>query len=500
MKDITLIWFRRNLRLSDNIALSTASRDDNVAAIYIYDPAIILKKDFSYLHFDFIQDSLRELKNIFLSNGSFLNIYHNSVTEVLKIINLQFSIKKIISHHEIGNWAILNRDRDIKKYCQKNGIQWLEFQSNGVVRNLKDRDGWSKKWNESMNSEILETPNISKFITFKNTSGLLNHEQLGIKKINFDKLYKGGESEAKKTMSSFLNNRGQHYSKEMSSPLSAFSSCSRLSSYITYGNISIKQILREIKNQQKYLRENKIRTGWLKSLSSFSSRLRWHCHFIQKLEMQPDLEFTNMVRSYDPIRTTFNKDSFDRWTNGNTGFPMVDACMRSLKANGWINFRMRAMLVSFASYNLWLDWRITSKYLSNYFIDYEPGIHYNQFQMQSGVTGINAIRIYNPIKQQEDHDPNAIFVRKWIPELRNVPLEYIQYPHLLSEKMQVKTGCIIGKNYPEPVVDLKKSTLKAKKEIYKVKGSGEAKNQSKAAYLMHGSRKKSKSLNLFSNR
>ena len=157
MKDITLIWFRRNLRLSDNIALSTASRDDNVAAIYIYDPAIILKKDFSYLHFDFIQDSLRELKNIFLSNGSFLNIYHNSVTEVLKIINLQFSIKKIISHHEIGNWAILNRDRDIKKYCQKNGIQWLEFQSNGVVRNLKDRDGWSKKWNESMNSEILET-------------------------------------------------------------------------------------------------------------------------------------------------------------------------------------------------------------------------------------------------------------------------------------------------------------------------------------------------------
>ena len=112
-------------------------------------------------------------------------------------------------------------------------------------------------------------------------------------------MYKGGESEAKKTMSSFLNNRGQHYSKEMSSPLSAFSSCSRLSSYITYGNISIKQILREIKNQQKYLRENKIRTGWLKSLSSFSSRLRWHCHFIQKLEMQPDLEFTNMVRSYD---------------------------------------------------------------------------------------------------------------------------------------------------------------------------------------------------------
>ena len=106
-------------------------------------------------------------------------------------------------------------------------------------------------------------------------------------------------------------------------------------------------------------------------------------------------------------------------------------------------FRVRAMLVSFTSYNLWIDWRITSKYLSNYFIDYEPGIHFNQFQMQSGVTGINAIRIYNPCKQQLDHDPDAHFVRKWVPELKNIPLEYIQCPHLLSEKMQKKTGCII---------------------------------------------------------
>jgi deoxyribodipyrimidine photo-lyase len=231
----------------------------------------------------------------------------------------------------------------------------------------------------------------------------------------------------------------------MSSPLSAFSSCSRLSSYITYGNISIKQILNETTNRQTYLRENKIRTGWLKSLSSFSSRLRWHCHFIQKLEMQPNLEFTNMVQSFEKIRTHFDKDLFIRWTSGTTGYPMVDACMRSLKSNGWINFRMRAMLVSFASYNLWIDWRKTSTYLSKYFIDYEPGIHFNQFQMQSGVTGINAIRIYNPIKQQIDHDPEAIFVRKWVPELKNVPLEYIQYPHLLSEKMQKKQVVLSGK-------------------------------------------------------
>ena len=205
------------------------------------------------------------------------------------------------------------------------------------------------------------------------------------------------------------------------------------------------------------LREKKTRDGWLGSLSAFSSRLRWHCHFIQKLEMQPSLENTNMVQSFDKIRTKPNKDFLNRWGNGEVGFPMIDACMRFLKKNGWINFRMRAMLVSFASYNLWLDWRLTSKFLSKYFIDYEPGIHYNQFQMQSGVTGINAIRIYNPVKQQADHDAKGLFVKRWIPELKNVPNDYLQYPHLMSESLQKQTGCIIGKSYPKPLVDLKLS-------------------------------------------
>ena len=118
--------------------------------------------------------------------------------------------------------------------------------------------------------------------------------------------------------------------------------------------------------------------------------------------------------------------------------------------------------------------------------------------MQSGVTGINAIRIYNPLKQQLDHDPKAHFIRKWLPELKNIPLEYIQYPHLLSEKMQKKTGCIIGKTYPEPVVDLKVSSLKAKKILYGIRDSSQAKSQSKAAYLMHGSRRKNRNINLFS--
>ena len=497
MKNLTLLWFKKDLRTSDNAALYEASKDENSAAIYIHDPDIINGKDFSFYHLDFIKDSLLELENNFRSNNSFLNIYHDQALNVFKKLNGDFLVKKIITHYETGNWTVHRRDKVITDYCKQNSIKLLEYPSNGVVRNLEDRDGWSHLWNKEMNKEKIKVPNISSFIKLDSYSVDESFDKIKIKKKKYNKIFFGGESHATNTLHSFLNDRGNYYSKEMSSPVTAYKSCSRLSSYLTYGNISIKQVLQKTKKRQAFLRENKIRTGWLKSLSSFSSRLRWHCHFIQKLEMQPNLEFTNMVRAYDGLRESYDSNAFTSWKEGSTGFPMIDACMRFLKSNGWINFRMRAMLVSFASYNLWIDWRVTSKYLSKYFIDYEPGIHYNQFQMQSGVTGMNAIRIYNPVKQQQDHDSEAKFVRKWVPELLNIPLEYIQYPHLLSEKMQKKVGCIIGKHYPSPIVDLKISTLKAKKYIYDIRATQKAKLESKKAYIKHGSRRKSRNINLF---
>ncbi len=497
MKSISLYWFRKDLRISDNQALIDAAKNENVAAIYIHDPEIIHNKDFSSFHFDFINESLISLENEFSSKSSYLNIFYDKSINVLNKIRESYNINKLITHHETGNWITFSRNKKIIDYCKQNSIQLKEYQSNGVVKDLINRDGWSKLWNEEMYKPILDRPDISKFINIKGLNVKDSVQKINIKEKTYNKIYFGGESNAIKTLDSFLTARGNYYSKEMSSPVTAPNSCSRLSSYITYGNISIKQVLQKTKDRQKYLRENKIRTGWLKSLNSFSSRLRWHCHFIQKLQMQPNLEFTNMVRAYDKLRTEKNDHFFLSWASGTTGFPMIDACMRFLKQHGWINFRMRAMLVSFASYNLWIDWRITSKYLSKYFIDYEPGIHYNQFQMQSGVTGMNAVRIYNPIKQHIDHDPTSIFIRRWVPELQNVPDEYMQTPHLLSELMQKKIGCIIGKDYPEPIVDLKLSTLKAKKEIYSIRSTTRAKNESKTAYIKHGSRRKNRSIPMF---
>jgi deoxyribodipyrimidine photo-lyase len=157
----------------------------------------------------------------------------------------------------------------------------------------------------------------------------------------------------------------------------------------------------------------------------------------------------------------------------------VDACMRSLQATGWINFRMRAMLVSFASYHLWLHWRATGCHLACLFTDYEPGIHWSQFQMQSGVTGINTVRVYNPVKQSYDQDPDGIFIRTWVPELAALAPEFLHEPWKAASP---PTG------YPAPIVDLQTAARAAKERIYGKKAEPAVKALAQAVYQKHGSR------------
>ena len=187
---------------------------------------------------------------------------------------------------------------------------------------------------------------------------------------------------------------------------------------------------------------------------------------MQKLEDQPTLEHENMARIYDGLRPEPpTNDLFDAYCAGLTGYPMVDACIRALKATGWLNFRMRAMLVSFSSYHLWLPWQPTALFLARHFLDFEPGIHYPQVQMQSGTTGINTLRIYSPQKQVIDNDPQGRFIRAWVPELANLPDEYLHRPETLPSQLGQSLGITIGKTYPEPIVDHQDASKSARRDL-----------------------------------
>ena len=299
----------------------------------------------------------------------------------------------------------------------------------------------------------------------------------------------GGRREALSLLGSFLRERGRRYSYEMSSPLSATQSCSRLSPYLAYGTVSVREVSQKMRN---VLEHAELDTPWKRSLRSFDARLHWHCHFIQKLESDIRFESEHIIPAFTGMREAeFNAVHFDAWKNGTTGFPFIDACMRSLRQTGWLNFRMRAMLVSFAAYQLWLHWQKPAWHLAQCFTDYEPGIHYCQIQMQSGTSGINALRMYNPVKQSQDQDAQGIFIRRWLPELARVPTAFIHEPWGMPWSLQQEIGCIIGTHYPETIVDHMQAVRRARARLSELrKHHPDFRAQAQALNEKHGSRKR----------
>ena len=493
---VQVVWLKRDLRLRDHAPLSEAAVRGDCVVLFVYEREWLESPEFDPSHLRFVNECLAEVDRGLRERGGRVTFRVGTMPEVLETIRQQVGIEAIWSHEETGSDWTYRRDRRVAAWAKRRSITWHEFPQTGVVRRLKGRDGWARSWLVRMSKPIIAAPERLHAATGIEPSRQMTAEELGVGPSEKYEAQAGGETRAQETLTSFLQERGANYRTDMSSPVTGQQGCSRLSPHLAWGSISIKQVHQATEARRTEVRECKrlgrdIDRGWASSLSSFAGRLRWHCHFIQKLEDEPRIEFENMNRAYDGLREDeFDEAKFAAWCEGQTGYPLVDACMRSLRKTGWINFRMRAMLVSFASYHLWLHWRPTAVYLARQFLDFEPGIHFSQFQMQSGVTGINTVRIYSPIKQALDQDPGGEFIRRWVPELAGFPTDQLAEPHKTPALLQRAYGCVIGRDYPEPIVDHATAYRMAKERIFAVRGRADAKAEAARVYQQHGSRRR----------
>lgn len=443
-----LLWFKRDLRLHDHPALTRAAETGPVLPVYLVEPDYWQLPDTSARQWRFLAESLQQVRRDLRRCGADLLVRQGDAVDWLAALCRQYRIRTLLSHEETGNLWTYARDERVRAWAREAGVDWVELPQCGVVRRLKSRDGWAAKRDARVFAPQLPAPAGLRLPGPADPGEIPDTPALNLTDDPCPGRQRGGRAKGLSLLNSFLQVRGQHYRQGMSSPLPAAQACSRLSAHLAYGTLSIREVAQAAEARARQLEASE--RAWAGSLKSFASRLAWRDHFMQKLEDQPALEQDCMHAAAETLRPRIpDRALLQAWTAGETGIPFLDACMRSLTATGWINFRMRAMLMSFASYHLWLDWRTTAPILARRFTDYEPGIHWPQVQMQSGTTGINQLRIYNPVKQGRDHDPQGLFIRRWVPELASVPEAWLHTPWNWPG-----AHALLDKAYPRPVLEI----------------------------------------------
>lgn len=456
---IDLVWFKRDLRLEDHGPLAAAARSPRpVLLCYALEPLLTDSAESDDRHWRFAYQGFQELRVRLESQGHQLYLFHRNFDEVLRDLLQAYQIEELLSHQETGLQASFARDRHVKALCQQHGIRWREWQQDGVFRGLASRDGWWARWEADMQAP-LQRVDLSALQTLTLPAELVGHWVGGPLPGAWQQPAKGfqpgGSSYGWRYLQSFISERAEQYTRQLSKPAGSRLHSSRLSPYLAHGHLSVRQVYQAA-------RDAAARYPWAREFERWHDRLWWRSHYMQKLETEYQIEWRPINHGLQSLERPLQEDVLLRFEQGQTGYPLVDACMRCLKQNGYLNFRMRAMLATFATFALWQPMTAVAQVLARLFLDYEPGLHYGQMQMQSGLSGYHPLRLFNPIIQAERHDPQGDFIRQYIPELKDVPAPQVFAPWRLSALEQGLYHCQLGHDYPHPIVDYDTATQAAK--------------------------------------
>jgi deoxyribodipyrimidine photo-lyase len=482
------IWLiKRDFRLHDNEPLFiAASESDEALPVYCFETLVYEGPDWGRFHSYACKSALTALRKNLRHHQSDLYICHGDLLRQLEYLKKVYNFSSIHAHQETGLSHTFARDKALAIWCKSNQVSFIEYKTNGVVRNLRSRDNWEREFKQYIQQPTLPIPgdlalsqsikDVAKKTAFPTDTSL---GIVGFKK----KLPHITERNAHKTLNDFLTETGSSYRGGISSMNTAPSRCSRISYDLAWGTMSLRTAIKKTEARRVAVKQLNLEKKWEASLRAFKSRLYWHSHFIQKLETQVEMEFVPQNSIYADTLPVCEGEELARrlyaWKTGTTGFPSIDAAMRYYQKNGWLNFRSRAMIVSFACHALRIPWQVIVYELAVFMMDYVPGIHVPQVQMQAGVTGTNVIRVYSPTKQMTEKDPDAIFIHSQIPELKSFTAKEI----FSFEENK------LGK-YPRPIINFKQETKIMKDVLYGLKKTPKGRVESRRVYQLHGSRSK----------
>ncbi len=499
---INIVWLKRDLRVRDHEPLLAAARDGRpFVLLYCFEPSVMVSPKHGPRHWRFVAQCLEDL----IDRGYPVTIWWGEVVEALSAIRALHRIETIFSHQETGHRLTFLRDRAVRDWCRAQHLMWWEFVQDGVIRGRQHRQGFAEHVNlflasSQVKSEVeiqdsvvvapdlpVATPQdgFGEDFTRSKEATALAPQVPGLWAPSPEPAYGayqiGGERNAWRYLRSFTRERGQGYAYKLGNPTLSRTSCSRMSVYLAYGCISVRDVFRWAKEVR-----GDGQTAY--DLKMFRERLWWRAHYFQKLEAEWRIETEPINRAFRSLyrhqSAAGARHALTAFKEGNTGVPMIDANVRCLRHTGWINFRSRAMLVTFSIFGLALDWREVSAFLASNFLDYDPGIHYGQIQMQAGLTGYHPPRNYNPYLQGEKYDPEGAFVHRWLPELRNVPPPFCHYPHRLTSLERALYGLRV-EDYPAPIVDYAQASRENMERYWAVRNSAEARANLPAIWRRH---------------